>query len=473
MAIYHLTTKSVSRNDSRSAREAATYILRTGDYARDHDEVVYEQSGHMPTFAGDPITYWKAADRHERRNGRLYQSIEYALPVELDDDGRRDLAVQFAHRLTATEKLPYTFAIHEGKGHNPHCHLIISERRNDGIARSRRQWFRRFNAKEPEHGGARKSTSLRPREWLRETRRAWADLCNMALESAEHDDRIDHRTLVAQGIARKPGKHLGPERHEMLQNSMDVRIAKDISMTTSDIGPPRALYAPTPRPGAPDGKGRGGGLRTPDTAEERTAEKIQRHAIQRQARAMKCVSYKIGILNTDSGELDEYEWTLQQILENLKLLRQLNAQGREILLRPNAPPLTGLILVEGLSLDNVNRMVKDGYEPTLRLETAAGQHQVWVRVEDGHTKSRRDKIARHLAENYGGDVDAAGANSYGRLAGFAVTAPSTGISPFALIRQSVSSGKIISGAEKLLSATRPATKQPEDGPAPGGDLGAG
>ena len=464
MAIYHLTTTSVSRNDSRSAREAATYILRTGDYARDHDEVVYADSGHMPAFAGDPLTYWKAADRHERVNGRLYQSIEYALPVELDDDGRRDLAVQFAHRLTAAEQLPYTMAIHEGKGHNPHCHMIISERRNDGIARSRRQWFRRFNAKVPERGGARKSTSLRPREWLRETRSAWADLCNLALNDAGHEQRIDHRTLKAQGISRKAGKHLGPERHEMLQKGMDVRIAKDIGMTTADIGPPRALYAPTPRPGAPR---RGGGLRTPDTAQARTAEKIQRHAISSQARAMRCMSYNVGILNTDSGELDENKWTLQQILANLTLLRQLNAQGREILLRPNAPPLIGLILCEGLSLESVNQMVKDGYEPTLTLETAPGQHQVWVRIEDGHTKSRREKIARHLAEYYGGDVAASGANAYGRLAGFAATAPSGIGRPFVQIRQSVSSGKIISGAEKLLSATRPATqKHLEDVPAP-------
>ena len=62
--------------------------------------------------------------------------------------------------LTDAEQLPYTLAIHAGKGANPHCHLMISERTNDDLERSAEHWFKRYNAAEPDAGGARKSTAL-------------------------------------------------------------------------------------------------------------------------------------------------------------------------------------------------------------------------------------------------------------------------------------------------------------------------
>ena len=56
-----------------------------------------------------------------------------------------ELAREFARRLTCAdngERLPYTLAVHRGKGENPHAHLMISERANDGIERDAAQWFR-------------------------------------------------------------------------------------------------------------------------------------------------------------------------------------------------------------------------------------------------------------------------------------------------------------------------------------------
>ena len=76
-------------------------------------------------------------------------------------------------------------AIHRGDGENPHAHLMFSERANDGIERSRVQWFRRTNRSEPEKGGARKSRRVAvPQTWLEQTREAWAREANEALERA-------------------------------------------------------------------------------------------------------------------------------------------------------------------------------------------------------------------------------------------------------------------------------------------------
>ena len=215
-AIYHMKVRTGSRGGGQSARACAAYIEREEEYGREADtaaELVYTESGHMPAWANaeaGALAYWDAADLYERSNGRLYKSIEIALPLALDPDQQRDLAVQFAHSLTDAEQLPYTLAIHAGKGENPHCHLMISERENDQLERSPEHWFKRYNAAEPEAGGAQKSTALKPKEWLLETRAAWAEQTNAALKEAGLEIRIDHRSLEAQGIERVPGIHLGP-----------------------------------------------------------------------------------------------------------------------------------------------------------------------------------------------------------------------------------------------------------------------
>ena len=115
------------------------------------------------------------------------------------------------------ERLPYTLAVHRGKGENPHAHLMISERSNDGIERSREQWFKRYNSKDPEKGGARKSMATRPKDW--------ADHANQALARVGSRERITGASLeqqyrdaletgddraAARLEYREPGVHMGP-----------------------------------------------------------------------------------------------------------------------------------------------------------------------------------------------------------------------------------------------------------------------
>ena len=224
MAIYHLSTSVGSRAGGQSAGAKDDYIEREGRYDRDRSEVEHVEHGHMPGWAEeDPHAYWEAADAHERANGRLYREVEFALPTELDEGERREVAREFAQSLTAEERLPYTLAIHRGWGENPHCHLVISERSNDGLVRTAETWFKRYNGKEAERGGARK-VSTASKEWLQSTREAWAEHANRALARAGSGERIDHRSLGdraeearesgdlerAAELGREPGRHLGP-----------------------------------------------------------------------------------------------------------------------------------------------------------------------------------------------------------------------------------------------------------------------
>ena len=231
MAIFHLDVKTGTRGGGQSASAKYDYLGREGRYAKDAEELEYKESGNLPQWAeDDPGKYWQAADEHERTNGRLFQQVEVALPVELDERQRRDLAGSFAERLTREERLPYTLAIHRGgeAGENPHAHLVISERANDGIERSAEQWFKRANGKQPERGGAKKSRTMMDKHWIAETREVWGREANLALERAGQEDRVDHRSLAAQRdeslargdleraaeLSREPSVHRGPQKRQ-------------------------------------------------------------------------------------------------------------------------------------------------------------------------------------------------------------------------------------------------------------------
>ena len=208
MAIYHLkaATGSLATTDKKgnprkpdSARAKCQYILREGQYDEPHrDKKIAEGHGNMPQFANNPRAYWEAADQYERNNGRLYKEVEFALPRELSLDQQRELVFEFAEELTKAENLPYHFAIHEGKGSNPHCHLLISERINDGLDRPAEQWFKRANKKNPEKGGAVKTENLKSQEWLENNRARWAEVANQALEQAGFTPDLDHRSKKEQ-----------------------------------------------------------------------------------------------------------------------------------------------------------------------------------------------------------------------------------------------------------------------------------
>lgn len=233
---YHLSFRSGSRSRGSCARAAHAYITRSDEYdAADRDEAVYTESGHLPSWAEqDQAVYWDSADLYERANGRLYISADFALPVGLDAEDQSALASAFAHELTDEEQLPYTLAVHSGRDangheHNPHAHLMISERQNDGIERDPDQWFRRANSANPERGGASKSRTFHGREWMEHARKRWAELTNQMLQARGREERVDHRSYDRQGIDREPGEHYGPAAAHMASRGLDHERLRDAS----------------------------------------------------------------------------------------------------------------------------------------------------------------------------------------------------------------------------------------------------
>nr|WP_010891054.1 mobilization protein MobA [Salmonella enterica]P14492.1 RecName: Full=43 kDa relaxation protein [Salmonella enterica subsp. enterica serovar Typhimurium]CAA25820.1 unnamed protein product [Salmonella enterica subsp. enterica serovar Typhimurium] len=216
MASYHLSVKTGGKG---SASPHADYIAREGKYAREKDsDLEHKESGNMPAWAAHkPSEFWKAADTSERANGCTYREIEIALPRELKPEQRLELVRDFVQQEIG-DRHAYQFAIHNPKaaiagGEQPHAHIMFSERINDGIHRDPEQYFKRANTKEPDAVAQKRHVSGKHRPNAKNTLlprgRRWADLQNKHLERYQHADRVDSRSLKAQGIDREPERHLG------------------------------------------------------------------------------------------------------------------------------------------------------------------------------------------------------------------------------------------------------------------------
>jgi len=100
MAIVHVAMKSSASAPPSAAH--ADYIARAGKYEQRGD-VVHVEPGNMPEFAeADPRAFWQAADAHERANGRAYTELQIALPRELSDGQRIELAQEAAREFMET-----------------------------------------------------------------------------------------------------------------------------------------------------------------------------------------------------------------------------------------------------------------------------------------------------------------------------------------------------------------------------------
>ena len=192
------------KGSTPSAHARLKYITRQGRYAKgidgDRDDLVASGSGNLPSWASDADQFWQSVDQFERANARLCVELELNLPPELNIDQQRQIVEVYVERLLGTERMPHTWAIHNGsRGKNPHVHLMFQERGLDGINRpSGQAWFKRANSAHPEKGGAKKSRSITGAEWTMFARATWAETVNDGLRSAGYEPRFDHRTKAAQ-----------------------------------------------------------------------------------------------------------------------------------------------------------------------------------------------------------------------------------------------------------------------------------
>jgi ATP-dependent exoDNAse (exonuclease V) alpha subunit len=243
MAVYFLNLKTFGRANGSSAVSAVAY--RAGERIRDersgktydhsdrldvmHKEIILpgEFANDDMTWAKDRTNLWNTAERAEiRRNARVAREYLVALPVELGGQQRVDLVRGFSQELADRYRFAVDFAIHAPRdfpGSDPrnfHAHLLATTREVtlEGLgAKTTLEW----------NDGSRREVGLGPAiSELLHVRQRWASVTNEALQEAQINARIDHRTLQAQGIDREPTPHIPRAAFEMERHGYRSIVAE-------------------------------------------------------------------------------------------------------------------------------------------------------------------------------------------------------------------------------------------------------
>ena len=242
MAIFHLQIKSISRGAGRSATAAAAY--RAGERIRDertgvlhnysrrtdvhHKEILLPAGleGADGAWTTDRERLWNAAEAAElRRDARLAREYQVALPAELNQVQRVQLARRFADELANRYNVAVDLAVHApraaGDPRNHHAHLLATSRELTATG---------FGAK----AGLDMESEERRRRGLpagiaeiKAVRERWAVLSNEALADAGLEVRIHHGSLRSQGIDREP-LHIPFVAFQMERRGLRSEIAERI-----------------------------------------------------------------------------------------------------------------------------------------------------------------------------------------------------------------------------------------------------
>lgn len=228
MAIYHASTKPIARSAGRSAVAAAAYRAglqlvdeRTGlihDYTKKSGVVLAEIV--MPDASrADRQTLWNAAEIAEKRkDSRTAREWVVALPSELDAEQRQALALSFGADLARRYGVAADVCIHlpdrEGDQRNHHAHILTTTRQVERTPEG--EWVMGAKSSIELSDKKRRELGLCPAaDEVTAVRELWAQRANDALERAGSSERIDARSLKAQGIDREAATHLGPTATEM------------------------------------------------------------------------------------------------------------------------------------------------------------------------------------------------------------------------------------------------------------------
>ncbi|WP_174933509.1 MobA/MobL family protein [Burkholderia lata] len=224
-----MSVKVIGRNAGRSATAAAAYRcavrivdVRTGevhDYTRKMG--VLATALMLPGGATlDRAAFWNGVEQHHKRGDAvLAREFTLALPAELPDAERARLAFDYGRELADRYGVAVDVAIHEpdkqGDQRNHHAHVLMSACTvaPDGSL------GRKAVELDPIHCQKHRIENFAERERMR-----WAGLHNERMASLGRDERIDHRSLEAQGIDRPPTRHMGPAVAEMERRGIRTNV---------------------------------------------------------------------------------------------------------------------------------------------------------------------------------------------------------------------------------------------------------
>lgn len=182
-----------------------------------------------PGSKGGAARAWlDAQEEADRKNARMIDKLEIALPLELDQAQRVELVRAFVLELGGGKAVPFFAAFHDKPGTkdeaNPHVHLVIRDR-------------------DPATGKGR-VIRMSENGSTERAREIWEQICNEALRDLNHPARIDRRSLVDQGITdRKSPGHQGPQARQIEAKGKPSEKLDRIREAQKAPGKPERLHS--------------------------------------------------------------------------------------------------------------------------------------------------------------------------------------------------------------------------------------
>ena len=238
MAIFMASTKSISRAKGQSAIAAAAY--RAGDKLLDEDKnhgKTHDYKKRSGVLSADIILptaldgceigraeLWNMAERNEtRKNSRVAREWLVALPHELSEQDRKDLAHDFARTLADRYQVIADCAIHVPtdkeieRGASPlnfHAHILLTTR-TATIDDDGKIYLTKDKAdSEISDDDRRKKGLPRMSVEVKAVRELWEHTANKVLEAKGHN-LIDSRSYKSQGIDLVPQIKMGKDATHM------------------------------------------------------------------------------------------------------------------------------------------------------------------------------------------------------------------------------------------------------------------
>ncbi|SBY88947.1 mobilization protein [Klebsiella quasipneumoniae] len=278
MAIFHMSAQRITRSKGHSSVAAAAYRHgekmtdeHTGeihDYSKKKgvsDSVVLIPDGADKRFLKPEYLFNTIEKCEKRKDAQLALEVNISLPIEMTDEQKKALAIDFCNENFVKKGMIADIAFHKLDSDNPHFHVMLTTRSLTPDGAGFGQKVREWNSKEQLEG------------W----RKSWADTANEHMQKAGIDARIDHRSLKdqkaeldalpsptteqqAQAISldRPATIHRGhsgsPERQERFDALQEVKVSQEAKalnyIEQNTLKPSPAAPASSPAASLPDAK---------------------------------------------------------------------------------------------------------------------------------------------------------------------------------------------------------------------------
>ena len=172
--------------NSGRTQKSVNYIAREKEY-KNRDDLIYYEEKNIPKEFKNGEEVAEYLEKTSRSNARLLKKYEGSLPLEFDDKKNIEIAKEFCEKQFG-DKYIYFMGIHNPDGRHPHLHVSVVERKlNDGIERTKEQYFKTYNSKYPEKGGLQVDKDCEKREYFENFCRTWEETLNRHLVLNGHE----------------------------------------------------------------------------------------------------------------------------------------------------------------------------------------------------------------------------------------------------------------------------------------------